>query len=777
MKENKKSETSYSGFVILRLSSGYPVSDTDDLREFAMKNQFSNLVKILEKYNIVKTRRLIHSLTQSKILELENIKNLNDKSKAPIHSLTAYWRLDCRNVSDMNGLLKILRALQEVDTAYRELKVTDPAVNPGDDTYNTTQNYLDAASTGINARWAWNQTNGIGAGIAFIDLEQGWFPNHEDLPGPTILHGDNKDGVGGYKGDHGTAVLGEVVGVDNTVGIVGIAPGITSTNMVSHYDATSNTNGHVADAIVAAITNLNVGDVLLLEVQRSLLPTEIDDADFDAIRLAVAHGIIVIEAAGNGNEDLDTWQNSNNQQILNPASPQFRDSGAIIVGASESAFPHDRWASSNFGLRIDCFGWGENIVTAGYGDLDAGTGDDSTYTDSFGGTSGASPMIAGAALIVQGMYEANTNTRLSPGQMRTLLSTLGTSQGPNTAGNIGIMPDLQQILQNVLGVTPDIYLRDYVGDTGEVPSTGAISSSPDVIIVPNPVIDPTASFGEGSGTENSNILGYQVEAGQDNYIYVRMRNRGGASTNAQATVYWSEVSTLVTPDMWNLIGSSSWTNVPVGDTLVVTGPIVWGTAMIPATGHYCFVALLDSLMDSAPPIPPATDWDGFIAFIRNHNNVTWRNINVVDVEPDPAGDPAILSFLIAGALDRTRIFDIEIHQRLPEDAQLWLELPLALLENFKNWRLKKVEIDKKKDTAKILLPRLRSINLKDVKLNKSSRYRCQFNLKASKSQGRGEHLISVRQLFKGEEVGRVTWTLRPRKWRNRISRIFDQREK
>ena len=45
---------------------------------------------------------------------------------------------------------------------------------------------------------------------------------------------------------------------------------------------------------------MDVGDVLLLEVQRSYLPTEVDDADFDAIRLAVAHGIVVVEAAGNG---------------------------------------------------------------------------------------------------------------------------------------------------------------------------------------------------------------------------------------------------------------------------------------------------------------------------------------------------------------------------------------------------------------------------------------------------------------------------------------------
>jgi serine protease len=70
------------------------------------------------------------------------------------------------------------------------------------------------------ARWAWTQPNGDGAGVGFIDVEQGWITNHEDLIAktPTIIFGDNRNGVDGYKGDHGTAVLGVMAGVDNSVG-------------------------------------------------------------------------------------------------------------------------------------------------------------------------------------------------------------------------------------------------------------------------------------------------------------------------------------------------------------------------------------------------------------------------------------------------------------------------------------------------------------------------------------------------------------------------------
>ena len=83
------------------------------------------------------------------------------------------------------------------------------------------------------------------------------------------------------------------------------------------------------------------------------------DDHFDAIRLASALGVIVFEAAGNGGQDLDTITNASGDQVLNPASTDFRDSGAIICGAAEDALPHDRaiWTggqSSSFGARVNC---------------------------------------------------------------------------------------------------------------------------------------------------------------------------------------------------------------------------------------------------------------------------------------------------------------------------------------------------------------------------------------------------------------------------------------
>lgn len=448
----------FSGFIIIRLFEKYSYFDSDNLEDLAKQNQLTRLLSILETSKPQNIRRNVKSVSLKKLRELEE--NARQSEFPPLHSLSAYWRLDYRNFDgDLDKLVKKFQELHEVDLAYKEMSASDPWIAAGDDTFAARQGYLDAAPKGIDARWAWTQVEFPGAGVGFIDLEQGWIPTHQDLTAasPTLVFNDNWDD----SGDHGTAVLGVVVGADNNRGVVGIAPSVSFVRMVSHFEAASGTALHIADAIVAAITHMSAGDVLLLEVQRDDLPTETDSVDFDAIRLAVGNGIVVVEAGGNGNNNLDnwldTWTNAGGFDILDRGSANFTDSGAIMVGASRSRLPHKRWEGSNFGSRIDCYAWGENIVTSGYANRRPGSlGNNATaslkddYTSTFGGTSGASAIIVGAALILQGMYKATMASVLSPLQMRSLLSdpATGTAQGGGVAGNIGVMPNLRSIIEN-----------------------------------------------------------------------------------------------------------------------------------------------------------------------------------------------------------------------------------------------------------------------------------------------------------------------------------------
>ncbi len=520
----------------------------------------------------------------------------------------------------------------------------------------------------------------------------------------------------------------------------------------------------MVDALVAAVAAMSFGEILLIELQTNFLPVETLDDRLDIIRLATARGIIVVEAAGNGYSDLDGWSTPGGVQRLNRTSADFVDSGAIMVGASVSTVPHDRWWASNFGSRIDCFAWGENVTSTGYGDLDNGGGNaDRWYTDTFQGTSSASPIIVSAAALVQSNYQVATGTLLSPGQMRALLSNpaTGTPQGVGVAGAIGVMPDLAAIVP-ALGLLPDIYLRDAVGDTGAVPWMGSISTSPDVIVRPSPVADPQLTYGEGSGTENSETLGYEVEAGQENSIYVRVRNRGGApATNVVAAVYWSEVATLVTPSAWHLIGSVTLPLVPVGNVLTVSPRLAWPNAGIPGIGHYCFVATLQHLNDPAPPTPGPLDWASFQNMIRAHNNVTWRNFNVVNNIPDTPDATPSFTFKLAGAEDRALPFAFEVERKLPADAVLEMEGPLGLLLRLKGENPWELVQDKKRDKAQLTLPALPRIILEEVRLPRGGRLLCSFKIHLRKGKVVYGHGVAIRQIYRGEEVGRINWQFAP----------------
>jgi serine protease len=759
-----------SGFIIVRMSRELAAGDHRDLRELAAHGKAQALVELLDKLGRPLTTRLITSLSPDEIQRLE--KEAAGSPWRPQNSLTQYWRIDLRQSHPpLDELVYRFARIREVELAYAESVVTDPVVNAADDPLNAQQGYLDAAPTGIDARWAWTQAGGEGQGVGVVDLEQGWRLGHEDLTGkaPVLIFNSNRDGVGGYVGDHGTAVMGELAADDNTRGVVGIAPSLRSLRATSHFDGA--TALHVADATVAALPSMTAADVLLLEVQRGAapLPTETDPADHDAIRLATARGIIVVEAAGNGTNDLDAWKDAAGRFRLRRGHPDFRDSGAIMVGASRSAVvggtAHERAGFSNFGSRVDCYGWGENVTSCGYGDLTPGAGSDADYTAIFGGTSSASPIVVGAAVLTQSLYRNATGARLSPGQMRSILANPanGTPQSTSPAGNIGVMPNVRQIGQNVLGLVPDIYLRDAVGDSGVVPHAGALSTSPDVILRPVPVANPGTAFGEGSGTENDETLGFEAEAGQDNTIYVRMRNRGASAANGvTATVYWSPVSTLVTPGMWNLVGTTAPVNVPTGNTMVVAPGITWASADIPAPGHYCFVARLDHPQDPAPPIPGPTDWTGFLDIIRNHNNITWRNFNVVDVQPDPNADPVALPFVLAGAPGQARRFDFELAVNLPEDARLVLRLPAAAARALPSmWRELLVPTRKERGMFQLEVPRIRSNAVCGVRLHGDAAHECRFILQPSKQLADGLHTIAIRQFDDGLQVGAITWALRP----------------
>ncbi len=369
------------------------------------------------------------------------------------------WQRIVVDASQTQAILARLAHDPDVEQAFVPPTVTLPTTeraHPDDDScpittpsFESYQGYLGPAPHGIDAPAAWRR--GVrGQGVWFADLEGGWNDKHEDLPGDRITHvvGERIDDR--HWRAHGTAVLGEVVGRDNGKGVVGIAPD------VERVFTASIGGTPVARALDEAAEQLRAGDVLLIELQGAgprgrYLPMEYWDDNFDAIAAATARGVIVIEAAGNGAENLD------HKIYRGKLTRGVRESGAIMVGAGGP--PRDgfddraRLDFSNYGSRVDVQGWGRKVATVDYGDLQSCAGADASYTDrhytnEFAGTSSASPIVAGAAVLLES-YAKQHGRVLSPQEVRDILTHTGTPQTGDTSKHIGPRPDLSRALLRV----------------------------------------------------------------------------------------------------------------------------------------------------------------------------------------------------------------------------------------------------------------------------------------------------------------------------------------
>ena len=421
-----------------------------------------------------------------------------------------------------------------------------------------------------------------------------------------------------------------------------------------------------------------------------------------------------------------------------------------MVGGSSSASPHTP-VGFNYGNRLDCYAWGQNIDTTSTN----GNGTDNTaYTAFFGGTSGASPIVVGAALIVQGIAQASLGYRFSPRELREILKIGGTPSANPDVDRIGVMPNLNAIITgDQINLAPDLYLRDYVGDDGN-PTSGFISTSPDIIVRQTAVADPQLEFGAGSGTENDPALSDDVGTGNHS-IYVRTLNRGGsAATDASVDVYWSQPATLVTPSLWTLIGSATLASVPTGNVLAVSDAVTWLSGDIPAPGHYCFVGVAGNAQDPKPDPTAFGTFANYLTYIENNNNVVWRNFDVVP--PPASAGPQKLKFFVAGAFDTGHRFELETVGRLPAKSRVFLNVPAWLADAMRPHPVD-VTYDAKRHSARIPIHAAGVQRLGSAVLHARCQAQCLLHVQIPKEAWGYDYDFAIRQLCKQKEVGRITW--------------------
>ena len=371
-----------------------------------------------------------------------------------------------------------LREHGVVEFAYEKPPVALPSAPAADDLRGG-QGYLGPAPEGIGARAAWERPGGTGRGVRLIDVEGDWRFTHQDLARRGALAGGRPEGDVTRR-NHGTNVLGMLLGVHDERGVDGICPG-AAVRAVSYQPEERFGS---ARAIAFAAGALRPGDVLLLEMQRpgprakaegdsqdGYLPMSYWPDDVTAIQYAAGRGVLVVEAAGNGAEHLDDAAYAGPGPGFRPHRPNpflrdGLDSGSILVGAGappggKRGPDRSRLRFSNYGSALDAQGWGRDVATtgglgAGADAARPGEDEDAWYTGGFAGTSAAAPMVAGALACVQGVLRAAGRTPLDPAQARAALRETGSPQQAAEDGSlqrIGNRPDIEQLIDWAMEAT------------------------------------------------------------------------------------------------------------------------------------------------------------------------------------------------------------------------------------------------------------------------------------------------------------------------------------
>ena len=307
------------------------------------------------------------------------------------------------------------------------------------------QTYINA-NPGVNMSYAWNL--GInGQSIRVRDVEYGFNKNHEEFndinvslaPGMTV----HPDASTAYT-EHGSATLGVLFAQNGDFGVTGLAHGLSEVILFPEWTSEYGYNRvfGVNQAIGASLT----GDVIMYEMQAygatgsgsDFVPAEYNSVIWDLTKAATDAGIVIVAAAGNGNQNLDG--------SLYATYLARGNSGAILVGSGTADVNHNRVGSSTYGSRIDVQGWGNTVYTSGYTTL-ASLGNDFNQTYSyFSGTSSATAVVTGCVAVLQSYYYNQTGSYLTGNQINQILKATGIPQGNSVSGQIGPLPDMENAI-------------------------------------------------------------------------------------------------------------------------------------------------------------------------------------------------------------------------------------------------------------------------------------------------------------------------------------------
>jgi hypothetical protein len=315
---------------------------------------------------------------------------------------------------------------------------------------------------------------------------------------------------------------------------------------------------------------------------------------------------------------------------------------------------------------------------------------------------------------------------------------------------------------------PDVFIRDFVGDNGE-PNDMPIGLSPDIILRSYRVDDPQVEFGRDSDTVDR-IPEENVAAGGTKWVYLRMRNRGGSDAiDVPAVVFWSPMSTFVSPDDWHALGGTVLPNVPAGNILTVSDGIEWPQELgYPEDGHAALIAWANLFPDDAlfPYQESFTGLEDLQNYIRANNNIAVRNYRIVPYDPRPwrelRWNAVGLPFLAGGAWDKSREMYLEVHANLPEGSHVLLKAPHGLLKVL-GARAQFTERTTKGNHGHVPCNTRGKHVVGRGMWPAKAKFHSQLLVHIPNDPVKSSYFeIFVRQMHDGKEVGRATWQIVPK---------------
>ncbi|MBZ4423244.1 S8 family serine peptidase [Myxococcus sp. RHSTA-1-4] len=357
----------------------------------------------------------------------ERIEQLLDEKKTPVvaeQRTPGYYTLAVPEERGLFETLRELSALEEVAFAEpSEAGFNDALYVPDDPSFpvlwglhntgqvvNGTTGSVDSDTDAVEA---WDITRGHPDVIISV-IDTGMDLDHPDLVANLLARGsedwDFADAADPSPDDadgHGTHVSGTAAAVDNGTGVIGLAPGCRL--MPLRINLTAGMNQNRADAInyVAAQAVANPSRRYVINCSWKMSG---DHAGVhSAIINAVSKNVVVVFAAGNANQDIESP----------PFYPAFYPE-VIAVAATDQQ--DVRAGFSNYGARVDVSAPGVNIYSSypdnGYAYLD--------------GTSMASPHVAGLAALVWSRNRGLTNA-----QVRSIIESTCDNIDAKNPGFIG----------------------------------------------------------------------------------------------------------------------------------------------------------------------------------------------------------------------------------------------------------------------------------------------------------------------------------------------------